>query len=111
MFDIDEFVLNLFADSVFTDLNVTNAFCAHVVRPLHTRCVVIVNDNGSVCVVFEDAEILEDVGNLLKGLCAFVNGADFGFARTASGIRLALGAPGEGATEPDDIACYRAGFE
>ena len=70
------------------------------------------DDDGAVRVVFEVAKVFEDVGNLLESFCAlFINGADFGFARTASGICLALGAPGEGATEPDDVACYRAGFE
>jgi len=33
------------------------------------------------------------------------------FTGTAGCVSLALGAPREGAAEPDDKACYGAGFE
>ena len=53
VFDFDEIVLNLFSNCVFMNSDLSYAFCTHVVRPLDTRCIVIMNDNGSVCAVFE----------------------------------------------------------
>jgi len=65
VFDFDEIVLNLFSNCVFTDLDVSYALCTHVVGPLDTRRIVIVNDNGPVCVVVVEAKVFEDVGDLL----------------------------------------------
>jgi len=47
---------------------------------LNTSSIVVVDDDGAVGVVFEEIKVFEDVGRLLESFCAFINGADFGFA-------------------------------
>ena len=68
MLDFDEIVLNLISDSILTNLNILYAFCAHFVRPLDTRSIVVVDNDGDVGVEFEEAKAFEDVGNLLGSL-------------------------------------------
>ena len=64
--DCDYFCLYIFSDCIFTYLNITESFCCHVVRPLNSYRVVVVNleqlliDNGVV-----NIEILGHIDNVL----------------------------------------------
>ena len=57
MYNFDEIILNLFANCVFSDLYVADAFRCHIVGPLDTSGIVVVYDNGTVCEEFEKIEV------------------------------------------------------
>jgi len=69
----DKIFLNLFSDSVFPNLNVSNTFCCHVVCPLNANCVVLVDDDRTVGVELEKFEVFQDVCYLLECFYAFVH--------------------------------------
>ena len=79
--------------------------------PLYTGGVIVVDNDGAISVCIFEAEVCEDVGYLLEGLCAFVYGADFGFAGAACSVCLAFGRPCERSSEPDNVSCDGAGLE
>ena len=65
MFDFDESVLNLFANGVSSNLNVSYAFCTHVVRPLDARSIVIMDDNWAASVVVVEASLVHFLFSLI----------------------------------------------
>ena len=73
MLYFDEIVLNLFSDSVLSNLNVSNTFFCHVVCPLNASCVVIVDNDRAVGVELEEVKVFKNVRYLLECFCAFVD--------------------------------------
>ena len=55
--NINKIYLDLFSDSVLSDLDVADALRGHVVGPLNAGGVVVVDDNGAVYVLFKDLEV------------------------------------------------------
>ena len=106
-----EIVLNLFSDGVLTNLNVFYAFLWYVVCPLGICSIVVVYDDGTVCVFFIYPKVFQDICYFLKGLCTFVYWSNFDFAGASCSVGLVFWTPGERATEPNDKARYWPGFE
>jgi len=48
MFDLDKGFLHIFADSIFANLNIAEAFGSYIVRPLDGGGIVIVDSDGTV---------------------------------------------------------------
>ena len=85
MLYIDNLGLNIFAYSVFSNLNATETFGGHIVRPLDGCCIVVIYLER---LVFDDfvmkAKIFEDISYLLESFCAFINRSNFSIYRAAS---------------------------
>ena len=92
-FDWWELFLDQFANSIFTNLDVFEAFGSHVVGPLDEGWVVVINLDGAIGEQREDVEIGEDVGDVLEGFSAVVCGPNFGFGGATSSEGLPFGFP------------------
>ena len=73
MFDLNKGFLYIFANCIFVNLNITEAFGRHIVGPLDGGGIIIVDSDGAVGEFMEDAEIEENVGNVLELFGALVD--------------------------------------
>jgi len=64
--DVDEIALNLFSDSVLSYLYVSDSFCGHIVCPLHTGSIIVVDNDWAVSVLILEAKVRKDVCYLLE---------------------------------------------
>ena len=72
MFDLYKGLLHIFADCIFVNLNIAEAFGHHIVRPLDGGSIVIVDSDGTIEEFMEDTEIEENISNVLELLGALV---------------------------------------
>jgi len=72
MFDLDKGFLYIFANCIFANLNIAEAFDRHIVGPLDGG-IIIVDSDGTVGDFMEDAEIEENTGNVLELFGALVD--------------------------------------
>ena len=94
------FELDLFANSVFANLDVAEAFGGHAVGPGDAGGVVVVDDGGPGHVFGVEIEIAEDIVKILEKFDAFVGGIDFCFGGAAGGDGLATRGPVDRAVDP-----------
>ena len=76
MADINIFKLYLFADGVFANLNVAEAFGSKAVGPGDAGGVVVVDDSGARHDGSMEIEFFEDMIDKLKVFDALVSGSD-----------------------------------
>ena len=80
MFNSNEALLNLFADSIFAHLNVSQTTGGHVVRPVNSSFVVVEDWYRFILgESVKELKILEDVGKLLNAFGTFINCIYFSF--------------------------------
>lgn len=104
MLHFDEFLLDLFSDSVFAKLDMLEAFGGHVIRPFDGGGVLIACCDWTFPEKVENFKILEDVGYVLEGFGAVVGCTNFCFGAASGGVQLSFRLPVNGSTEPDDEA-------
>ena len=73
MFDLDERFLYIFANGIFANLNIAEAFGRHIVGPLDGGGIIIVDSDWAVGEFMEDAEIQKNIGDVLKLFGALVD--------------------------------------
>ena len=103
--------LDLFADSVFSDLDVTKAFGGEGVSPGDTSGIVVVDDSGAWHEVVMKVHFFEDVVEMLKEFDALVGGVDFSLGGATGGDGLSTRGPVDGAVDPEEETGDGAGFE
>jgi len=62
-----------FADCIFSNLDISEAFGRHIVRPLDGGSIVVVDSDGAVGEFVEDTKIEESFCNILELLGALVD--------------------------------------
>ena len=107
----DQFTLNLFADSIFSDLDVTEAFSGEVARPENTGVIIIVDCSGRGHELRFKVQLLENMTEKNESFNTLISGIDFRFCTASGGDCLAFGNPVEGSKEPYHVSRERAGFE
>ena len=76
------FVTNRFSNSIFSHLDVSEAFGCETSRPVDTTHVIVVNVGGDVDEFFH-IEVVKDMFNVEEFFGAFVSSIDFSFTRTS----------------------------
>eukprot|EP00957_Ditylum_brightwellii_P132544 10107962-Ditylum_brightwellii.AAC.1 len=102
LMDSNKVSLDRFLNSIFMDLNMTEAFSQQIGGPIDTGTIVIENWYGIRKKGGLEVEVINDVGDMLKGFDTFISSIDFSFTETVGCDGLTMTMPVDGTVGPKE---------